>query len=114
MSRNPCRGNEQGILSLENPAVTFLVLLFPCWRMEVTWQWGWLEMVVMPRSAFSIWVSLNSGSWSQVGGTVLESQEQLDVFSVALSNDGETLAVGGVPATKDGVVAKVFRLFAGD
>jgi hypothetical protein len=49
-----------------------------------------------------------------VGGTVLESQEQLDVFSVALSNDGETLAVGGVPATKDGVVAKVFCLFAGD
>jgi hypothetical protein len=57
---------------------------------------------------------LNSGSWNQVGGTILESQEELDVFSVALSNDGETLAVGGVPATEDGVVAKVFRLFAGD
>jgi hypothetical protein len=57
---------------------------------------------------------LNSGSWNQVGGTILESQQQLAVFSVSLSNDGTTLAVGGVPATEDGAVALVFLRVAGN
>ena len=55
---------------------------------------------------------LNAGSWSQLGGTIALSEE-VDIFSVSLSNDGRTLAVAGMLATEDAAAAKVFHWFAG-
>jgi hypothetical protein len=56
---------------------------------------------------------LNSDAWARLGETVASSVEELDVYSVSLSNDGTTLAVGGVPATEDGAVAKIYHWIAG-
>jgi hypothetical protein len=58
----------------------------------------------------------NSGSWNQLGGTVVTaSEERLGIFSISLSNDGTILAVAGMPASKeDGAVAKVFHLVSNE
>jgi hypothetical protein len=58
--------------------------------------------------------SLDSGSWNQLGGTVTNSQEQLGIFSVSLSNDGTAFVVGGISAAEGEAVVQAFNLFAGN
>jgi hypothetical protein len=55
---------------------------------------------------------LDSHSWNQLGETVTALELQLDIFSVALSNDGMRFAVAGIPDAEDGAVARIFHLVA--
>ena len=57
---------------------------------------------------------LNTGVWEARGSLVSGKELDLSVYSVSLSGDGSSIALGGIPTIEDGAVAKVFKWFAGD
>ena len=57
---------------------------------------------------------LNTGVWESRGSLVSGTELDLSVYSVSLSGDGSSIALGGIPSMEDGPVAKVFKWFAGD
>ena len=66
---------------------------------------------------------LNKGIWESRGSLVSGSDMSLSVYSVSLSGDGKSVAIGGIPLPSngkqnntddDGSVAKVFQWYAGD
>lgn len=57
---------------------------------------------------------LNKGSWESRGSSVRGNDLDLSVYSVSLSGDGSSVALGGIPNSDEGSVAKVFKWFAGD
>jgi hypothetical protein len=70
---------------------------------------GYAEVYVLDLDSDS------DASWNQLGGTMTGVELELDIFSVALSNDGATLCVGGIPThEEDAPVAKVFHWFDGN
>ena len=63
---------------------------------------------------------INKGTWEPRGSPISGSNLDLSVYSVSLSGDGSSIALGGVPSNildtdgADGAVAKVFEWYAGD
>ena len=57
---------------------------------------------------------LNKGTWESRGSSVRGNDLDLSVYSVSLSGDGSSIALGGIPNSEEGAVAKVFKWFAGD
>ena len=57
---------------------------------------------------------LNKGLWEPRGSSVSGSDLDLSVYSVSLSGDGSSIALGGIPTVEGGAVAKVFKWYAGD
>ena len=51
----------------------------------------------------------DDGNWTSSGDLMPENDWDLSVYSVCLSGDGNNIAVGGIPDSEEGSVAKVFQ-----